>query len=222
MSRHPRHRYRRFFGRRIADEVDAELRFHFDMRVEELVARGVSSEDAKRAVLARLGDLEAARRECTVIDRRQQRREARHEMLDSFLHDIRLAGRSLSRQKGWMTVVVATLALGIGANSALFSIVNAVLLRPLPYPESDRIISISEAHDGRDGSVVASPVLMAWRDEARAFEAFAAYSPFSTIMQGRGDPETVRGQQTSQVLPQGSTFFMATHQADRVPHSPCR
>ncbi|HEX6314885.1 MAG TPA: ABC transporter permease [Gemmatimonadaceae bacterium] len=197
MSRSLRHRYRRFFGRRIADEIDAELRFHVDMRVEELIERGMGPEEAKRAVIARLGDVESARRECTVIDQRQQRREARHDMFDSFLHDLRLAGRSLARQKGWTAVVVATLGLGIGANSSLFSIVNAVLLRPLPYPDSHRIISVSEAYDGRDGFVVAAPVLAAWRTEATSFDALAAYSSSSTIMQGRGDPEIVRGQQVT-------------------------
>ena len=89
-------------------------------------------------------------------------------MIDSMTSDFRIAARTLVRYKGWTAVAVLTLALGIGANSALFTILNAVLLRPLAFPDSQRIVSISEAYEGSDRSVVASPVLFGWLNQEQS------------------------------------------------------
>jgi predicted permease len=187
------HRYRRLFGRNVAAELDAELRFHFDMRVEELMARGMDREAARQAVLARLGAMDEARAECATIDHRQRRREARVEMLETLMQDLRHVLRSLGRQKAWTATAVLTLALGIGATSALFTIVNAVMIRPLPYPDADRILSLSVVNEGGDMAVVPSYVYQAWRARSRSFSAVAAYTGSATVLQLGDGAEAVNG-----------------------------
>src|SRR5882672_8995156 len=120
-------------------------------------------------------------------------RRRRVNRLDTLVQDFRLVVRSLARQKAWTIVAVLTLALGIGANSALFTIINAVMLRPLPFREPDRILSISESDKGVDRQVVASPRIVAWQQSARAFESIAAYSSARTIINGTDASENVSG-----------------------------
>ena len=91
--------------------------------------------------------------------------------IDGWLQDLKIAGRSLAKQKVWTAVAVITLALGSGANTALFTIVNATLLRPLPYPEWQRIVSVSEEDKGVDHGTVPVPTFTAWGTTARSFSA---------------------------------------------------
>ena len=120
-------------------------------------------------------------------------REARVGRLESLLQDLRMVIRSLARQKAWTIVAVLTLALGIGANSALFTIINAVMLRPLPFRDPDRILSISESDKGVDRQVVSSTTIVAWQRSARSFESLAAYTSARTIISGADASETVSG-----------------------------
>jgi predicted permease len=210
-----RHRYRRLIGRNVAAELDAELRFHFDMRVEELVARGMDREAARQAVLQRLGPIETARAECETIDHRQQRREVRVEMLETLVQDLRHALRGLSRQKAWTATAILTLALGIGATSALFTIVNAVMIRPLPYPDADRVLSLSQSMNGSDMSVVPDYLYQAWQKRSRSFSAIAAYTGSGTVLQVGDEPEAVTGLAVAQpyfavmgILPERGRVFL--------------
>ena len=186
-------RYRRLLGRRPVQEADAELQFHVDMRVEELMARGMSEPEARRVALARLGDFTGTRNGCIEIDRRLQRRETVRAIWETLVQDVRLAARMLGRQKMWTALAVITLGIGIGANSALFSIINAVLLKPLPYADPDRIMSLTVSFDGRDLGGVEEPAYLAWTERTKSFSAMAAYRTARTIMKGDGDPESVAG-----------------------------
>ena len=114
-------------------------------------------------------------------------------MTDTLKNDLRLAVRSLSRQKGWSTVALVTLALGIGANSTLFTIVNAVLLRPLPYPQSQRLLSLSESDKGVDLWVVSSPTYAEWSRSARSLSSLAAYASTKAVVGGNEEPERTDG-----------------------------
>jgi putative ABC transport system permease protein len=107
-----------------------------------------------------------------------------------MLNDLRFCLRLFRRSPGFVVVAIVTLALGIGINTAIFSIFDAVLLRPLPYPEPDRLVQIWETNQKAGGRDVVSPVnLMEWRESTSAFAAAAAYGWQSAILTGRGDPE---------------------------------
>ena len=117
--------------------------------------------------------------------------------VDGWLQDLKIAGRSLARQKAWTAVAIATLALGSGANTALFTIINAALLRPLPYPDSDRIVSISEMDKGVDHGTVPVPTFTEWGRASRSFSALAAYTNTSAILGSVDAPEVIDGARVS-------------------------
>ena len=112
------------------------------------------------------------------------------------MNELRLALRSLRNRPLFAVVAIVTLALGIGATTTLFTIVNAVLLRPLPYPEAGRIVSISVAQDGTDGQVATVPEYFAWRS-ARSLSAIAMYGGTSRVIRTGGTPTRVNGQSVS-------------------------
>ena len=174
-------RYLRFWGSRVDADIDTELRFHFEMRVQEYVARGMTEADAVVLVTRRLGDIDAARAECRVVDHRQRQREARVEQFDTLVRDVRLASRTLARQKGWTAVVVLTLALGIGANSATFSLVDALFYRMLPAAQPERLVTIGDpsatgtaAYGSPRADVFSYPVYADIRDQNRVLSGVYA------------------------------------------------
>src|SRR5215211_1871954 len=123
-------------------EVDAELAFHVETRTDVLVSRGLTREAAEQQARREFGDLRAARAELAAIDRGRVGRERRADWRDGLIQDVRFALRALARRPSFLAVTSLTLALGIGANAAIFSVVDATLLKPLPFPEPDRLVSI--------------------------------------------------------------------------------
>ena len=186
-------RYLRFWRSNLAEDLEDEFRFHLETEIEELVARGMSRDDAREEALRRFGDVDLFRRHCRTADQRRAGRERRTENLSVLAQDLRYALRSLRRQPLFATIAVVTLALGIGANTAIFSVVNGVLLKPLPYHEPERLVMLWETMKEGDRIMISYPNFLDWRARQRGFEDITVYSPFeSHNMTGRGDAERVR------------------------------
>src|SRR4051812_42029885 len=170
---------------RVEDELDRELSFHVEQETAEYMARGMTPEAARNAALRRLGGVTQVQEECRDMRRVQY--------FDNFLQDLRYALRSLGKSPGFTAVIVLTLALSIGANSAIFSVIEGVLLRPLPYREPDRIargFTKSAAYpkfpmnhfDFRD-----------IRSTAKSFESMGLYTRNDLQLSGIGDPVRLTG-----------------------------
>jgi predicted permease len=169
-------RYLTFWRADIERDVADELAFHEEMRVEEYMAHGMTEPDARRAVAERLGDVGAARDECVAWGQIRATHTRRASFFDGLRSDVRYAVRSLRRAPAWTAVALLTIALGVGATTAVFRVADTLLVRTLPYPAASRVYlaqrqwTISET----GGQVVPSslPFGMAkvWRERAHSIE----------------------------------------------------
>ena len=177
-------------------DIDRELTFHIDSRVEELLAQGQSREDAHAVALREFGDVESVRRVLLRMDGEQLAHGRRLEMLDELRQDTGFALRTLRTHAGFSAAAVLTLALGIGATTAIFSVVDAVLIDALPFPEPDRLVRVWSAEPGRGlpQAAVSIPDFGDWRDQNTVFESMTAYSslPSGAILTGYGEPVRLR------------------------------
>jgi putative ABC transport system permease protein len=127
---------------RTADRVARELAFHIEMRTRELIARGVNPDEARRQATDRFGDLPSVVAELRRLDRQTDRAVRRTRYIGEVIQDARFALRVLARRRTFAALAVGTLGLGIGAATAIYSVVDGVLLRPLPFPDPDRIVAV--------------------------------------------------------------------------------
>jgi len=150
------------------DDLDEEVRFHLDMLADEFVRRGMTADEAR---------LHARRHFGGTIQMKEAYREQRGlPAVETFVQDLRYGLRTLARTPGFTLAALFTLALGIGANSAIFSVVYAVLLRPLPYPEPDRLVQMVTKTRDFEGIGLTGAQYLAFRDNFRNLEALAATS----------------------------------------------
>jgi predicted permease len=158
--------------------VDDEIAFHVEMLTEQLVAEGRSEDDARDAALRRFGNLDGVRRRCYEISLSHDTAMRRSEMLSTFWQDVVYAVRGMRRARGFSLVVLLTLALGIGATTAMFSVVRGILLRPLPFPAPERVVRLWPGNPKAevDRGVVAPLEVEDWERELRGLEAVGAFS----------------------------------------------
>jgi len=157
-------RYLRFPN--VVDDVDEELAFHVQSRIDRNVALGMAPADARRIALARFGDMDHVRHALVEHDERRQATTRRAELASDFLQDVRFGLRSLQRAPAFTTAAVLTLAIGIGANAAIFSVVHAVLLRPLPFARPHELVTIGNGSGGE---------FLALRERLQSFSHMGAY-----------------------------------------------
>lgn len=168
-------------------ELDEELRYHLEREVEQNLESGISPEEARYAALRSFGGIEQAREQC---------RDARGvRLIEDFWQDLRYGLRALIKSPAFTTLAVITLALGIGATTAIFTVAYSVLLRPLPYKNVDRVIYIwarNIRQSVNQGYLTYSDVVD-YRERSRSFEYLAAYTTVVTNLTGAGEPERIEG-----------------------------
>ncbi|MBO0721183.1 MAG: ABC transporter permease, partial [Blastocatellia bacterium] len=173
--------------RQAEDELDDELRYHIERQTEQNIRLGMNPEEAYHAARKTFGGVEQAK---------ERSRDARGvRWIEDFWQDLRYGARMLVKQPGFTLMVVATLALGIGANSAIFSVVNAVLLNPLPYPDADRIMNLSTYEHAQPeyDRGVSYLNFLDWQKQQSVFTQLAVSRNQSFNLTGGGEPEIVSG-----------------------------
>ncbi|HEU4631987.1 MAG TPA: ABC transporter permease, partial [Gemmatimonadaceae bacterium] len=224
-----RRRHRRFLGPDPRRDVDEELAFHFSMRVEELQRAGLTAAEAEAAAARRFGNVRRVREECAELADRRAARQRRRFRLDALRRDVRFALRTVATHRGFAAVVALTIALGIGANSAVFSVAYGVLLRPLPFRDADALVRLWSRNAPRGVAFFSvSPADYAdWRAQGRAFSAMAAFERQrdATLRRAGGGVESVQATAvTPDVFPllgtpalRGRTLLAADARPDAPP-----
>lgn len=185
-------RYLRFWGPDPAADVDDEFAFHLEMRIDELRAQGLSPKDARDEALRGFGNIQAVKTICRTLAEERESAMRRTQWWADWRYDLRYAIRQLRMSPVLTGVLVATIALGIGATVSIFSVLNAVLLRPLAAVDSDRIVFVYETwREFRAGNASVGH-FHDWTEQARVFEHTAAVAG-GTYNLSDGDPERVRG-----------------------------
>src|SRR2546430_143744 len=171
-------------------ELDDELRDHLERKTEEYMAQGMTQEEARRRARLDLGGIEQTKEKC---------RDARRvNWIEDFVQDLRFGFRILRKSRGFTAVAVLTLALGIGANTAIFSVVNGVLLRPLPFANPSQIMLIRERLPGFSLDLpFNAPDFRAFAERQRTFETLAIYSNRYYELSSADAPERIEGALTS-------------------------
>ena len=179
-----------FNKEKVDQELAEEIRAHLDLLTETKIKQGLASEDARRAALVELGGVEQVK---------ESVREVRHgRLLEDLAQDTRYALRSLRKYPGFTFVAVLTLALGIGANTAIFSVINAVLLRPLPYDNADSLLVLRETVSDRPIGGASYPNFVDWRNQNTVFENIAAVRQRESFnLTGAGESERLQGRLVS-------------------------
>ncbi|PWT89341.1 MAG: hypothetical protein C5B54_09065 [Acidobacteria bacterium] len=171
--------------RRLDQELDDELDFHLSLQIEENLRKGMTEEEARRHAFIALGGRQQNKEQC-----REVRAGA---FVDTLFQDLRYAIRSLLRSPGLLIVILLTLALGIGASTAIFTVIQAVLLRPLPYPDSERLMTIWMRDKDRSMGQTNYATYQDWKERLHSFQSIAVMSTWEPTLQGYGEPTPLEG-----------------------------
>jgi len=184
----------------VQDEVHAEVRQHLEMMVEDLVARGVAPDEARRQALARFGDVERIEAECLAQGRRRDEVRRRMEWLGELRQDVRQAVRQLRASPRFTSVALVTLAVGLGASTTIFGVANAVLLRALPFPAADRLVLFLERTPTGQRFAISEPNYLDWSARARTLQSAAIFQEAPMALVEGGEPEQLRGARATHTL----------------------
>ncbi|HEY6290078.1 MAG TPA: ABC transporter permease [Terriglobia bacterium] len=175
-----------FRGERLEQDLESELRTHLEMLVDENVRRGISAAEAHYAALRSFGGVEQVKE--------SYRDQRGLPMIETLAQDVRYALRQLRRSPGFAAMAILTLALGLGANIAIFSVVHAVLLRSLPYKDPARLAKVWETYRQFPKVWASVPNFWDWQEQNHAFEAIGAYRIATGFtLTGQGEPQRTQG-----------------------------
>jgi predicted permease len=178
-----------FRARKLDEDLDAELRTHIELAIEENVKRGLSRDEARQEAMREFGG---------VTQTREAYRTRRGlPFIETLTQDVRFALRQLVRSPGFAATAILTLALGIGANTSIFTVVQGAVLAPLPYPDPDRLVVVWESRPNLKQLEISYPDIQDWQRNARSFEQMAAVSWRDFDLTSPGTPQHLRGMEVS-------------------------
>ncbi len=192
-------RYARILGPDPAADVKDELRFHLDAKIDDLIAQGWRPEQARQEAERQFGDLREVQKIGVHIGEKMERRIRLQDYLSASVFDLRYTFRTLRRAPGFAAISIVILALAIGANIAVFSVVNTLLLRPLPFPQSSELVWIAPPPTacGFSCATYSADGYEEFRAQSRVYQDVTGYFAFSSAdnlrLTGRGEPESVTG-----------------------------
>jgi putative ABC transport system permease protein len=177
-----------FHSQKADEELDEELRDHIELKTQQYIAQGMAQQEARRAAVLEMGGVEKRKEEC---------RDTRGiQFLETFVQDLRYGFRMLRKSPGFAAIAIVTLALGIGANTAIFSYVNAWLIKPLPFPQADRLMVLL-SHDTKKGwtnnGVTSSADYFDYEKQNSSFEQLVPWTSWYFNLTGDGPPDRVLG-----------------------------
>jgi len=183
-------RFRTAFRRnQVERELEEELRYHIEQRIEQEIAKGLTPEEARCVAIRAMDGIEQKKEECRDVRRLN--------FIETLLQDVRYAFRGVGKSPGFSTVAILTLALGIGASMAILTVVNAVLLRPLPFPAADRLVVLFATTPTQSRDSTSFPDFLDWKADSQSVIDVAAYRPDPFNVTGGGAPEPVVGLRAS-------------------------
>ena len=171
----------------VIDDIDREMRLHVEMQVEANIKAGMSPADARERAMRSFGNVNRA------VDAAYDVKGGG--LFETLAQDIRYGARMLAKHKAFTSIAVITLALGIGANTAIFSVVNELLLQPLPFRDADRVVMLWEvSSEGRHQNSTSRANFRSWRDQSTSYQQLAAFTDQRVNLTGIGEPEELSGQ----------------------------
>lgn len=177
-------------------EVGDELRFHLEKRIADNIAAGMSPDDARKAAIERFGDVDGVREECARLLLEERKTQARRDWFEDLRQDLRFAARSALRAPVFTALAVITLALGIGANAAVFGVVKSVLLNSLPYADARRLMEVRspiKAFPDEERGALSAGTISDFRERQKSFESSGAYASPRDMIYNPGDiPQIVK------------------------------
>ena len=210
-------------ARQIRDDIDEELRFHIDMRVAGLISAGLTPDAARQQATREFGDLDDARRYIGAVDRDIEAAQRRSDFMNDLSHDIGYAIRKLRAAPMFTLAAITTLALGIGANTAIFSVVNSVLLKPFPFPQADHLVRIRFTQQGH-GDAGTPMDLVDYRTRATSLVGVSVIEgTTANLTRDNSDAERVQGVRVNanwftllRIAPLAGRFFAEGEDVQRL------